>query len=102
MELNSVLLVFNVNNSFKINFFLFVLATWILYEMCKNQFKLNPSFILVSTIATNSHLPLVPEKVTKFSTSGKVIYEHIKSNLQTENSNVNGYRKLPAQGHVLL
>jgi len=53
--------------------------TWILYQLCKNRFKLNPSFILVSTIATNSHLPLVPEKVTEFSTDAKVIYEHIKN-----------------------
>jgi len=53
--------------------------SWILYEMCKNRFKKKPSFIMVSTIATNSHLPLVPERVTEFSGPAQMIYEHVKN-----------------------
>jgi len=51
--------------------------TWILYNMCKDRFQLKPSFIWVSTIATNSHLPVVPEKVTPWSSKAKIIYEHV-------------------------
>jgi len=53
--------------------------TWELYKLCCERFEHKPAFVFVSTIATNSHLPVIPEVVTEFSAPAKYVYEYVRS-----------------------
>lgn len=53
--------------------------TWELYKLCCERFELKPSFVFVSTIATNSHLDVIPEKVTPFSAPAEYVYNYARS-----------------------
>jgi len=52
---------------------------WDLYKMCSREFELKPAFVLISSTSTNSHLDVVPEKVTPFSAPAEHIYNFISS-----------------------
>jgi len=53
--------------------------SWNLYKMCSREFELRPAFVLLSSIATNSHMDTVPEEITPFSGSAESIYNFIES-----------------------
>lgn len=53
-------------------------CSWELYNMCKDEFERHPAFIMISTIATNSHLDIVPEEITPFSAPAEMVYNYIK------------------------
>lgn len=54
--------------------------------MCCYTFKKKPAFVFVSTIATNSHLDPIPERVTKFGQKAELYYKHLKG-MPTEQCN---------------
>jgi len=52
---------------------------WTLYNMCSREFELRPAFVLISSTSTNSHLDMVPEKITPFSCPAEYLYNFIRT-----------------------
>lgn len=51
--------------------------TWNLYQMCCSSFDLQPCFVFISSLATNSHIDQIPERLIPFQLKAATLHNFI-------------------------
>jgi len=51
--------------------------TWNLYQMCCSDFTLRPCFVFISSLATNSHIDQIPERLIPFQLKAETLHNFI-------------------------